>query len=268
MGQIPFLDRLLLKNPLRMWMSKYEMFKATSSVAVFAKQRMDDRQMKPVEDDSLGSKDFLARFMDAHKKVPAFISKQRVLALTVANCFAGSDTTAITLRAVFYNLLRNPESMERLMTEIDDSKGLISWNQSRDLPYLSAVIKEALQVHPAAGLPLERVVPASGISLGNTFIPGGTIIGSSAWVVHMDKRVFGEDAALWRPERWLEGEPEKQTLMNSMLFSFGAGARTCIGKNISLLEMHKLVPAVLRTFKVSLTCYLAPIYTNPIGRLN
>ena len=38
--------------------------------------------------------------------------------------------------------------------------------------------------------------------------------------------------------------------MNSTLFHFGAGARTCIGKNISLLEIYKLVPAFLRRFEV------------------
>jgi cytochrome P450 len=235
-----------------MWLSKYDLFKATSSVAVFAKQRMSDRETRPTDADSLGSKDFLSRFMDAKKKDPDFISNERVLALTVANVFAGSDTTAITLRTVFYYLLRNPKSMEKLITEVDGAEGLISWQESRDLPYLTAVIKEALRIHPAAGLPLERVVPTGGVSVCGTFIPGRTIIGCSAWVIHMDRRVFGEDAALWRPERWLEGTPETQSLMNSMLFSFGAGSRTCIGKNISLLEMHKLVPVILRTFEASL----------------
>ncbi|KAL1792308.1 hypothetical protein ACET3X_008815 [Alternaria dauci] len=251
-GQMPWLDHLLLKNPVRMWLSKYDLFKATSSVAVFAKQRISERGTRQADTKISGSKDFLSRFMDANKKDPTFISNERVLALTVANVFAGSDTTAITLRAIFYYLLRNPESMKKLIAEVDDAEGLISWEESRGLPYLTAVVKEALRIHPAAGLPLERVVPAGGVSVCDTFIPGGIIIGCSAWVIHMDRRVFGEDAALWRPERWLEGDPESQSLMNSMLFSFGAGARTCIGKNISFLEMHKLVPAILRTFQIEL----------------
>ncbi|KAG9187033.1 hypothetical protein G6011_10141 [Alternaria panax] len=251
-GQIPWLDRLLLKNPVRMWLSKFDFYNTTSSVAVFARQRISDRQSRPVDHNSLGSKDFLSRFMDAKKKDQAFISDERVLALTVANVFAGSDTTAITLRAIFYYLLRNPESMKKLLVEIGGSKDLISWEESRNLPYLTAVIKEALRIHPAAGLPLERVVPSGGTSLCSTFIPSGTIIGCSAWVIHMNKSVFGEDAAFWRPERWTEGGSEKLALMNNMLFSFGAGSRTCIGKNISLLEMHKLVPAILRSFQIEL----------------
>lgn len=34
---------------------------------------------------------------------------------------------------------------------------------------------------------------------------------------------------------------------------FGAGARTCLGKNISLLEMSKLVPQLLRNYDITLS---------------
>lgn len=38
--------------------------------------------------------------------------------------------------------------------------------------------------------------------------------------------------------------------MDGTLFQFGAGSRTCIGKNVSLLEIFKLVPSFLRRFEV------------------
>lgn len=31
---------------------------------------------------------------------------------------------------------------------------------------------------------------------------------------------------------------------------FGAGSRTCLGKNISLMEMSKLIPQIVRRFKI------------------
>ena len=43
--------------------------------------------------------------------------------------------------------------------------------------------------------------------------------------------VFGEDADTYRPERWLE-DPERAKLMDRYIFTFGQGARTCIGKVI------------------------------------
>lgn len=262
-GQIPILDRFFLKNPLRLLLSKWSLINSNTSVVNFARARMSDRSTSTAPPDPK-RRDFLSRFLSAHEKDPDFIPQDRVLALTVANMFAGSDTTAITLRAIFYYLLKNPACMSRLLSELatlpapdEGSPPLVSWSQARDLLYLSAVIKEALRMHPAVGLTLERVVPAQGVTVAGTFLPGGTIVGCSAWVLHRDERVFGEDAGMFRPERWLDEKRGKE--MEGYLFSFGAGARTCIGKNISLLEMYKLVPAVLRAFEVSLML-------NAVGR--
>lgn len=201
----------------------------------------------------------MSRFYEAHQKDPDFITPERVLALTVANMFAGSDTTAITLRALFYNLLRNRADMESLMQELraqqeagtfTSEEGLVDWNDVRELPFLSAVVKETLRCHPAAGLTLERIVPAGGVTICGQFIPAGTIVGCSAWTVHRDP-LFGEHTAEFRPRRWLDASPEQRRIMENSIFSFGAGSRTCIGKNISLLEMYKLVPAVLMRFEVN-----------------
>lgn len=245
-------------------MSKYKLLKSTSSVVEFAKKRMTERHLDEKYTQKSSSrisvrKDFLTRFTEARAKDPTFISEDRVLALTVANMFAGSDTTAITLRAIFYYLLKDPPKMRKLTDELSsqDQDGrfsrddvLVRWDEVRELPYLGAVINEALRCHPAVGLPLERIAPPQGIHVAGYHIPGGTIIGCSAWVLHRDEAIFGPSPADFRPERWIDATEEQQALMKKTLFSFGAGSRTCIGKNISLLEMYKLVPAVLRTFEV------------------
>ena len=120
------------------------------------------------------------------------------------------------------------------------------------MPYLDAVIQESFRVHPAAGLILERVVPPQGIDILGERIPGGTIVGCNAWVLHRRPEIFGSDVDTFRPERWLEAKPDQLREMKATMFQFGAGARTCIGKNISLLEIYKLVPTFLRNFEVEL----------------
>lgn len=244
----------------------------TSAVAKFTKERIVESRAGgnvnvKVERDSADTRsrrDFLSRFQEAGTKDPAFMDEGRVLSLTTSNVVAGSDTTAISLRAIFYNLIRHPDKMAKLRAEFDDaeSKGifvhgdpLVKWNDVRELPYLSAVISESLRIHPAVGLPLERITPAGGIQICDTFIPPGTIIGCSAWLLHRDKALWGEDADSWRPERWIEASDTKKAEMKNSMFAFGAGARTCIGKNISYLEMYKLVPAVLRSYDV---CFCIP----------
>jgi cytochrome P450 len=238
-------------------------------VAHFAMRRMAETKArsedKSVDDSATTTKalrrDFLSRFQEAHDKDPEFIDQSRVLALTVANMIAGSDTTAITLRAIFYNLLRNPDKLSKLCNELEQAKSkrganqnndLLSWNEVRELPYLSAVINESLRTHPAVGLALERIVPAAGLHVGETSIPAGTNIGCNAWVLHLDEKIWGPEPECWIPERWVDASSAQKAEMKNSLFSFGAGARTCIGKNISYLEMYKLVPAMLREFDVSL----------------
>ncbi|GJN75823.1 hypothetical protein PLICBS_009929 [Purpureocillium lilacinum] len=76
----------------------------------------------------------------------------------------------------------------------------------------------------------------------------GTIVGINPAVIHHDKSVFGEDAAEFNPERWLTSDDERIKYMDRHLMTFGYGSRTCIGKNISIMEMGKLVPQVLRNF--------------------
>ncbi|KIW64809.1 hypothetical protein PV04_09717 [Phialophora macrospora] len=265
-GQMPFLDRLFLKNPLRLFASQIGLISSNTPVATFARKRIAARQdvekgqEKPAtsSEGKPGRRDFLSRFTEAHHKDPEFISRERVLALTVANMFAGSDTTAISLRAIFYYLLRNPEDMENLMRELYEVKdkhdattpdGSFKWNSVKDLPYLSAVVKEGLRCHPATGLTLERIVPPQGITVCGKFIRGGTIVGCNAWTVHRDA-LFGPHPEQFRPKRWLEASPDRKRLMENSLFTFGAGSHTCIGKNISLLEMYKLVPALLMRFEI------------------
>ncbi|TXC02463.1 hypothetical protein FocTR4_00014957, partial [Fusarium oxysporum f. sp. cubense] len=263
-GQLPILDSLLLKNPLRLQLTKWGFTNSSSPVAIFARNRMlarvDPEKLGDMKfDQDNGRRDFLSRFLEANQKDPEFMNNDRVLALTVANMFAGSDTTAITFRAIFYYLMKNPADMKTLMAELAEEEkagrfaredGLVSWNEVRDLPFLNAVVKEALRCHPAAGLMLERIVPARGLDVNGHHIPGGTIVGVNAWVLHRNKDIFGHDADRWRPSRWIEASTEQKRRMENYMFAFGAGSRTCIGKNISLLEMYKMVPALLRRYEL------------------
>ena len=82
---------------------------------------------------------------------------------------------------------------------------------------MDACVKEAGRLHPAVGLPLERVVPAKGAEICGKRFPPGTIVGINAWVVHRDKDAFGDDAAVWRPERWLCAEQHRHKMERALL---------------------------------------------------
>ncbi|CAJ2505328.1 Uu.00g127220.m01.CDS01 [Anthostomella pinea] len=295
-GQIPWLDLLFLKNPIYLKLAKWGYTDATMPVAKFARDRMAERLGPNLKGDDVDpskpllplsadgdkaamqnkSPDLLSKFLAARDARPDFMTDTLVQTMAVSMAFAGSETTAISLASVFYYLLRNPSALARLRTELDDAaragafgdydEGLVTWTESQRLPYLDACIKEAFRLHPAAGLPLERVVPEPGAEIAGHFVKGGSIVGCSAWIIHRRPEIWGEDVDVYRPERWLVDESVKASgseagealrreetrvrEMNGMMFQFGMGSRTCIGKNISLLEIYKLVPSLLRRFDI------------------
>ncbi|KAJ5240002.1 Cytochrome P450 [Penicillium chermesinum] len=266
-GQMPWLDYVLIKNPLR----QYIKGGSTSAVARFARARIDERFRELSEAGQAASpprthRDFLARFLEAQKAHPNVVTDNQVFSYTVSNVNAGSDTTAISLRAILYYTLKTPRVSEKLDKELrlalDEGRISfpVSWKQSQEqLPYLDAVIKEALRLHPAVGLLLERIVPEGGLQLpGGPYLPGRTIVGANPWTIHRHS-CFGKEVNSFIPERWLRAEGESESAYQSrkqqMLratFTFGAGPRTCIGKNISLLEIYKLIPSLLLRYKISL----------------
>lgn len=135
------------------------------------------------------------------------------------NLAAGSDTTAISLRAVFYFLMKNPRCYQKQIEEIGDAErsGLIgehvSYEQCLKMPYLQAVIKEALRIHPGIGYPLERYVPDGGANICGVDLPAGTVVGVNPHVIHRDRDIYGSDADEFRPERWMDVDPEHLKLM-------------------------------------------------------
>lgn len=137
--------------------------------------------------------------------------------------------------------MKNPEVLAKAQAEIDAAvaNGLLSTpirysEATSRLPYVCAVIKEAMRIHPSVGLSMQRHAPKGGIELAGMFIPEGYRIGMNPAVLHYQKDAFGEDAHEFRPERWLVGIEEWRA-MNKCLLVFGAGTRTCIGMNVRII---------------------------------
>ncbi|KAJ5854798.1 hypothetical protein N7534_007341 [Penicillium rubens] len=252
-GQMPWLDKLFWKNPIFDILQKLGLSDNSHPVAVFAKQRMQERMSAKGDVTGPGAKDdLLTRFIKAGETRPDFMTNKRILTMATSMAFAGSETTAISIAAVFYYILKSPECMRRVKQELDHAvangtianrpTGLVSWTESRQLPYLDACIKEAFRMHPAAGLPLERVVPASGLEISGHFIRGGTIVGCSPWVIHRRTDIFGPDADVYNPDRWLTAPPDQLKAMDGMMLQFGAGATSTSGPRMEIVECVVCTP--------------------------
>ena len=156
---------------------------------------------------------------------------------------AGADSTSILLRAIFYYMMKNPPTM----AEVDQAfaTGLLSWPPKyqevvASLPYVGAVIKEASRYFPSFAVEIQRYSPPEGLTLNGKFIPPGYRVGMNPHIIQMDQEVFGQDANIFRPERWLESE-ERCRVMDRAYLSFGVGTRPCAGKNVSevIADLYK-----------------------------
>lgn len=82
----------------------------------------------------------------------------------LSNVLAGSDTTAISLCAAMYYVLKHLEVHRKLRDEIHRAQLPIParWKDIQDLPYLNAVMRKAMRILSGVGLMLERIVPEGG----------------------------------------------------------------------------------------------------------
>lgn len=154
---------------------------------------------------------------------------------------AGADTTMISINAVIRYVYSDKECLARLREELDDAVNQAGMNipptydEAASLPYLQAVIKEGMRMHPAVGMPLQRVVPANGRVIAGSFYPAGICVGMAGPLIHEHKGAYGPDAAAFNPSRWLSDSQDVRNELERFNLTFGQGSRVCIGKNISLM---------------------------------
>ncbi|GFN11711.1 cytochrome P450 [Aspergillus tubingensis] len=262
MTQITWLDPILYKNRLVHTLRKLQKKTPSMSILDFASRAIKERIAKEdngKEDPNFPPrrKDFLDRFLEIHSqssKLPPWAST----AWTFSNIIAGSDSVGTVMKTAvceFVNLLSHPDSLEKLQRELDGAnltRPYPLWEQVRDLPYLDACIQEAARVHPPFALPFERVTPRGGVTVLGHYLPEGTNVGGNAYVVNRHKGTFGPDVEVWRPERWLEGDESHRKTLEKSLLTFGAGRRVCLGKQIGIVELKKLLPFLFVNYELQL----------------
>lgn len=111
---------------------------------------------------------------------PSIVSHSRSCLLS------NSDTTAATLTCLFYELALHPECIPILQEEVDgvfDGPEAPDATTLRKLEYLNAVINETLRLHPPVPSGVQRMTSPEGMTIGDTFIPGNTIVQVPAYAL-------------------------------------------------------------------------------------
>ena len=168
--------------------------------------------------------------------------------LTPIPSVAGSETTATAIRATLLHVVTNPQVYNKLVTEITTAARDLNLptpvpdSAAKTLSYLQAVIKEGLRIWPPITGLMSKVVPPGGDTYRGMEIPAGTVIGYSAFGLSRNKEVWGDDADVFRPERWLEGTREEMRAKEAAVdLVFGHGRWLCLGKNVAFVELNKVL---------------------------
>ena len=187
---------------------------------------------------------------------------------------AGATVASNALPLIIKNIYSTPRVLAKVreeiadvprgsMVTIEDTTARVVNGQCR-YPYLEATVLEGLRLAPMFGLSLSRKVPSIGCRLNEFYIPPGYVVSMSAWSSNINKGYFGEDAREFRPERWLGNHPTElakdgsglpRTMRNYMeagWFTFGAGARVCLGRHMTELAFAKFIASFVREFDIEI----------------
>ncbi|KAK0210022.1 cytochrome P450 [Desarmillaria ectypa] len=182
---------------------------------------------------------------------------------------AGHDTTAATTAWVLYELSRHPHIQAQIREEIlqtrERCQGDLTSSDYDSMALLNAVIKETLRIHPFVTtlirvaaqddvIPLlEPIVAVDGSVMSEIPIPKGQVIVASLYTYNRLPSVWGHDADVWNPDRFLNPLWSKQTSLGvyANLMSFSAGIRACIGWRFAVMEVQGLITELLSNFEFS-----------------
>ncbi|KAK3130221.1 hypothetical protein QOZ80_6BG0490580 [Eleusine coracana subsp. coracana] len=172
---------------------------------------------------------------------------------------AGSESSSLTVQWAMAQLLRHPEKMKKVQGEVTAKLGTKDSVEESDLdklPYLHAVLKETMRLHPVAPL-IPRVVVSNDVSLGGFPLPIGTGVAINLWAV-------GRDPASWPqpeefvPERFLGDQALDFRGPDFAFKPFGAGRRVCPGMGLAARFVPLLLASILHKIEWSLPDGMAP----------
>jgi cytochrome P450 len=171
------------------------------------------------------------------------LSDQEVRDELMTLLIAGHETTATSLCWTLERLLDNPAVLGRLQAELEmappEPEALTK------LPYLDAVLREALRLRPVVPLVGRRLLAP--LTLGQHRLEAGTVVAPNIYMTGRLERVFPDPEA-FRPERFLSDRPAPWEW-----FPFGGGTRRCLGMAFALYEMKVVLGTLLLRYDFART---------------
>ncbi|KAI0351948.1 cytochrome P450 [Trametes cingulata] len=223
-----------------------------------------------------GNRDVMSILANASESEATRLSHQEIVSQMRTILLAGQETTSNTLSWAFMELAKQPHIQTRLRKEVHAMERTIRERGDADftvadfeaMPYLQAVLKEILRFYPAVPhtyrqslhddvLPLSKpITTRSGKVIHEVPIRAGLRLILSVCAYNREKDVWGEDAHLFNPDRWLDSSKAKRGTavgVYSNLLTFAGGVRSCIGWRFAIYELQAFLTELVSNFQFELT---------------
>lgn len=205
-------------------------------------------------------------FMTPMLENDGFWNTQRLQGSLTTFIAAGAETSATTLSAAILYLTTTPATtvggqspLEKLIAEVRgafSSDADINFAGVKNLPYLGAVLDEALRMHPPTVWGFGRQAKAGGtvVANGQVYLPEATILTICHYAMFRNPRNFAVPDT-FAPERWLTGadaDPRFRNDQRDAFQPFSYGPRNCIGRYLALAEMRTVLARIVFNFDLTI----------------
>jgi len=247
--------------PLMRWLPIGSLLtdRTTQAMTDIAREVMRDDDAKLEAQD--GRRSLIASILKEENRM---LSEDEVIAEMNTLILSAYQTTSTALTWCFHELSVNPLIQAKLREELQQFPGLTPQHLENELPYLDAVVKESLRLHPTIPavqravmspdrIPLSTPIQnASGLVVNEIDFPARVIVVFPIEPINRSSDIWGEDAGEFRPERWLGKLPEAVETVKGWnhLMTFLDGPRNCIGRNFAVAEIKAVLATFFRDFDI------------------
>ena len=149
-------------------------------------------------------------------------------------------------------LFNNPRVLKKAQEEIERVVGnerLVCEEDSPNLPYIHAIIKETMRLHPPIPMIMRKGMEDCVVD-GN-MIPKGSLVCVNIWAMGRDQKIW-ENPLDFKPERFLENKEGNNIDMKGHhyeLLPFGSGRRGCPGMPLAMRQLPTVIGALVQCFE-------------------
>ncbi|GJM91279.1 hypothetical protein PR202_ga07641 [Eleusine coracana subsp. coracana] len=203
--------------------------------------------------------DILSRFIQTATNDSGMVDYKYLRDIILNIVIAGKDTTAGALAWFLYMACKHPEVQEKICQEVtkatnagetasvDEFVMSLTDEALNKMHYLHAVLTETLRLYPSVPLDNKQCFSDDVLPDGSS-VSKGDIVFYVPYAMGRMEYLWGKDADVFRPERWLDANGQFQPKSPFKFTAFQAGPRICLGKEFAYRQMKIFAAVLLRFF--------------------